>query len=216
MMVFIMILGTEYVNSIPIVIYVLLFLFILFALIIYKGKKYQKKKIIISSIVSFVIMMIILNRVICPKYWKYPDCIICDMDLLSIKKIWGQFDFVGPVKEIGFEESFQVVGYNIGKDENGADQYYFIYEHAYAFEDWEYDIWVEKGDRFIDNWFEYFSKGEAPRVYELQTYIDLYVVMDGKVHFDSALNGNEDEMLSYLGINRNDFLEMVFEQYPDF
>ena len=138
------------------------------------------------------------------------------MNLVSIKKIWGEFDFVGPAKTIGFEETFQVVGYKIGKDENGGDQYYFIYEHGYAIEDWEYDIWVEKGNRFIDNWFEYYTKSEEPRVYELQTYIDLYVTLEGKVPYDSILNGNEDEMLSYLGVNREDFLEMVFERYPNF
>lgn len=50
----------------------------------------------------------------------------------------------------------------------------------------------------------------------MQTYIDLYVTLEGKVPYDSILNGNEDEMLSYLGVNREDFLEMVFERYPNF
>ncbi|MBO6206354.1 MAG: hypothetical protein J6O73_05385 [Lachnospiraceae bacterium] len=185
---------------------------------VYLWRKRKKRATALFFFCGWIIFLIIVNRIMCPTYWKYPDFLIRKMELYNISRIWGKYDFIAPVKEKGYEEYFQVAGYKIGKDEEGVDQYYFIYEHGYQIGDWEYDIWIGKGEKYIDNWYECFTEGEAPRYYELQTYIDLYVKREGEVFYFTGpgLDGDEDKMLSYLGVSRGEFLKMVYEQYPDF
>ena len=175
----------------------------------------RKKKCAVVAFAGWIIFLVVLNRISCPTYWKYPDFLIRRMELIGISKVWGKYDVIAPVKE-DYEEYYQVVGYKIGKDEAGIDQYYFIYEHGYQTGDWEYDIWIGKGEKFIENWYEYYTQGADPKYYELQTYINRYAEKEGNVFYLPGLHADEDKMLSYLGVNRDEFLKMVYEQYPDF
>ena len=159
----------------------------------------RKKIFAICIFIACIIYIGVLLRVFCPKSWKYPDRLICSMELTDIQRVWGEFDVVGPAR--GNElDLYQVVGYYIGKDKNGIDQYYFIYEHYYETGDWQHDTWVTKGEKYIDNWYAYFTEGEEPRYFDLEAYIDYYAANDGNIWFLSIYNGDEMKLLDYFGI----------------
>lgn len=97
-----------------------LFLILITSVIKLKAKVWVRM-LIISIIVVCIIFPIgiIMNKIYCPTYYKYPDTIINSMTYRWVEKIYGKFDI--HVYEEG------ICAYYAYTDEQGNRWYYTMY-----------------------------------------------------------------------------------------
>ena len=107
-----------YVNITPYIILLLIPVLVLDLLYIFLVKERYKRYLIIL----IALEVLVLHRIICPTYWKYPDLLIDDENVgyWDVEELYGEFD------EESNEPPFYKA-YYIYTDKNEKKHYYVLW-----------------------------------------------------------------------------------------
>lgn len=125
-----------------------------------KKKKISIVWLIIIVIASNAFVLYVLNRILCPTYYKYPDFMIRNMRQGEIEETFGEFDI----------EHNLFGAYYIYTDSNGERQYYIIYFN----EPGGYTENIVVDSKIMHNPYRYFYHGEEPEYITQEFYMYLF------------------------------------------
>lgn len=152
----------------------------------------DKKKI--KKIMGFfvgILILVGLNRLLCPTYFLYPDFLIETMKLWEIEQIWGEFDI----------KYNRTGAYYIYTDDEGQRHYYIVYCGSLE----GCPVYIMDDTRIMTNGYPHYSGGREPRYIDLETFTSQYA--------HECLNfGNVIEIegvCDYFGITEGDFMRLV-------
>lgn len=156
-----------------------------------KKKKISIVWLIIIVIASNAFVLYVLNRILCPTYYKYPDFMIRNMRQGEIEETFGEFDI----------EHNLFGAYYIYTDSNGERQYYIIYFN----EPGGYTENIVVDSKIMYNAYRYFYHGEEPSYIQLDNYIDTYV--KEIIIYNTIIE--IDGICDYFGISEEEFMKRV-------
>lgn len=156
------------------------------------GHVMDKKKI--KKIMGFfvgILILVGLNRLLCPTYFLYPDFLIETMKFWEIEQIWGEFDL--KYNEMG--------AYYIYTDDEGQRHYYIMYSDDYEGR----PIYIMDDTKIMTNGYQHYSRDEEPRYIRIETYIRRYA--HECLNFGNVIG--IEGACGYFGIEEGDFMRLV-------